>query len=445
MMPRPALLALALSLLLACPIPAAHAVTVVNPTFGGCVIQNQDGAFADSDCDHVPDVLDNCPLAANPDQSDVDRNALGDACDLVIDGLSVEPQSPMQGRSMLVHAALFNSRPYPMRNMVLKVEVPRLGLSASKELHDIQPGERLLDDLLVRIPECAPLLPTDVVVTAEYPVAPGQEEVFSGALRVPIVSSGTCTHGVGDELTVVDIVELQDVDPQNGAIYPFTIRNNWPESKAYVLSVQGTDPWGNAVIEPGSVIVVPAGQAREGALRLFAYPGQTGPHSFTLSVNARDDAKQVVLQARIPSTASAPQPPSQQLVFGALGFLAVAVLIILVVAFMRRKHRRALSRKLKETNEHVHPAPMKREPQGHGAHAHPAAGHAHPAHDVKERMREASEKAALRREEKKADELRERLDAQAEKELHGDGAKASGRDAKGRFLPGKGKGGHGKK
>ncbi|MEM6377800.1 MAG: thrombospondin type 3 repeat-containing protein, partial [Bacteroidota bacterium] len=40
----------------------------------------------DTDLDGVPDDLDNCVLAANPDQSDLDNDGLGDACDDDIDG-----------------------------------------------------------------------------------------------------------------------------------------------------------------------------------------------------------------------------------------------------------------------------------------------------------------------------------------------------------------------
>lgn len=34
----------------------------------------------DADRDGIPDVQDNCPKAANPDQTDVDRNGIGDIC-----------------------------------------------------------------------------------------------------------------------------------------------------------------------------------------------------------------------------------------------------------------------------------------------------------------------------------------------------------------------------
>ncbi|MCA9546939.1 MAG: thrombospondin type 3 repeat-containing protein, partial [Myxococcales bacterium] len=40
---------------------------------------------ADADGDGVLDAVDNCPLAANPDQADLDNDRLGDACDPDID------------------------------------------------------------------------------------------------------------------------------------------------------------------------------------------------------------------------------------------------------------------------------------------------------------------------------------------------------------------------
>ena len=47
---------------------------------------NSNNAVTDTDDDGIQDAQDNCALAANPDQSDLDNDGIGDACDEDIDG-----------------------------------------------------------------------------------------------------------------------------------------------------------------------------------------------------------------------------------------------------------------------------------------------------------------------------------------------------------------------
>jgi hypothetical protein len=332
-----------LGLLVLCILLASsvHAVTVGNPSFGGCVISTSNGAVNDADCDRTPDPVDNCPLTTNPDQVDSDHNGIGDACDLVIEEVTVEPETPMQGRSMVVNIALINNRAYPMRNLVVKAEAPALGVAQSEDVSLIAPGDRSRTELVMRVPDCAKPTFTDVAAIVEYPFAPGQKEVFSQAIKVPVVASGLCSADAGVDKTIVNILDVQDVDPVKGALYPFTVHNAQAESRAYVLGVSGLEPWGSAEIHPGSVIVVPAGESRDGALQVWAKEGATGKHTFTLTVQAKDDIKQVMLLATIPQ--QAPQDglsASSEFLWSIIGFLGLLLLMGVVLILVKRVEKK---------------------------------------------------------------------------------------------------------
>lgn len=312
------------------------AVLPGDPGFSGCVIAHQGQALRDVDCDRTPDAFDNCPLTNNPDQVDRDQNGIGDYCDLVIDEIVIEPNAPMQGRSMIATVYVMNNRAYPMKNVVVKMEIPRLGVATNEDISVIAPGERAKRELLVRIPECAATRYTDIAIYAEYPFAPGQSEVFQQHLKVPVVSGGTCSQDPGADTTVVNILEIQDVHPESGALYPFTIHNMQSESRAYVLSTEGLEEWGYAEIHPGTVIVIPSGEARDGAIQVWAREGMSGRKGFTFTVQARDDVKQTLLTANVPEMVQ-PSNPGPQLFFGLLAFLLILLAAGLYLIFRKRK------------------------------------------------------------------------------------------------------------
>jgi hypothetical protein len=52
------------------------------------------GANANSDADAVPDVADNCPLVANPTQTDLDGDWVGDACDNCLSAANADQSDP---------------------------------------------------------------------------------------------------------------------------------------------------------------------------------------------------------------------------------------------------------------------------------------------------------------------------------------------------------------
>ena len=332
--------------ILALAIAAAPALAVYpgDPGYRGCVMLTDDGQFDDTDCDKVPDIADNCPLTHNIDQSDVDRNGIGDACDILITEFRIEPETPIQGRSLVATVTVMNNRAYAVRDLRVKVEIPALGLFASDTIGVIDAGRIASRELVTRIPECAPLRPTDVVAIVEHQYGPREIEVFTAPARVLVAPSGQCAQdNPGVDRTIVDIIEAQDVNPIEGALYPFTIRNNEAESKAYVLSVSGI-AWGYAEIYPGSVVVVPPGEARDGSVRVWSRPGWTGRQSFTFTVQARDDAKQLLLLAEIvpsPQELREPVPAGVRMLLGALAFVLVAVLLVAALLYARRKGKKS--------------------------------------------------------------------------------------------------------
>ncbi len=326
--------------LLAIPV---HAVYPGDPGYRGCVMLTEDGQFDDTDCDKVPDIADNCALTHNVDQSDVDRNGIGDACDIVISELRIEPTTPMQGRSIVATVRIMNNRPYAVRDLDVKLEIPRLGLFSTDKGGGLDAGGIATREVGTGRPDCAPGTFTDVVAIVEHQYGVRQTEVFSQAVRVPVVQSGLCgedTPGAGR--TTVDIIEAQDVNAVEGALYPFTIKNNEAESKAYVLSIDGIERWGYGEIYPGGVIVIPAGEARDGALRIWSDPAWSGKQSFTFTVQSRDDAKQIVLVADItpsPQDIAPAAAPGTKLLLGLLAFLVVLLVLGGALYVLRHHHR----------------------------------------------------------------------------------------------------------
>ncbi|MHB8633551.1 MAG: thrombospondin type 3 repeat-containing protein [Thermoplasmatota archaeon] len=55
----------------------------------------------DRDGDGIPDFADNCPAIANPDQADLDRDGIGDVCDLDMDGDGIQDKAPGNPHAIL--------------------------------------------------------------------------------------------------------------------------------------------------------------------------------------------------------------------------------------------------------------------------------------------------------------------------------------------------------
>jgi hypothetical protein len=71
-----------------------HENTNSEPLAWRFTVEDPDGTpILDADLDGVPDAADNCDLAANPDQADLDGDGIGDVCDADIDGDGVDNEA----------------------------------------------------------------------------------------------------------------------------------------------------------------------------------------------------------------------------------------------------------------------------------------------------------------------------------------------------------------
>ncbi len=305
------------------------------PSFGGCYISTGKALLEDLDCDKVPDIADNCLGIANPDQGDQNANGLGDACDLVVNSIIIDPLVVMEGRAFLVIVTVTNYRPYELRNVDLRIQVPELGLEQVEYVTSVKQGEEKRYEFYLRSPDCVRPKDYDVVLFVEMPKSPGVKEYFYLPARMGVASGGTCTEApTGEGKSIINILEVQDIDPEKGGLYPFTIVNREATGQAYVLTTDGLEDWGGAQIQPRSLIVVPAGESRDGLLTVFANEGATGERAFTLTLRSQNDAKQVVLRARMKDTL--PGASAQRfLLFGL--FIIGAILILAGFFFLARQ------------------------------------------------------------------------------------------------------------
>ncbi len=318
----------------------SHATPPFAPrqTFGGCFISTGKGLLEDLDCDKAPDIVDNCIGVPNPTQTDQNQNNVGDDCDLIVDRIDIDPQGVMEGRSFTVTATLTNYRAFELRNVQLTVQVPELGLEMKEYVDRIEAGEQGRYVFYMRLPNCVRAKDYDVVLFVEFPAGPGMQEFFYIPTKMGAVSSGMCEQGLPDFKSIINILDIQDVDKENGGVYPFTIVNAEPYGQAYVLTIEGTEEWGNYEIRPRSLIVVPAGESREGEIVLYANDDAEGEHGFLLTLRSKADAQQVLLKARIKQ--DEPGPSAQR--YTQLG-IVIVVLIIIVTAigiFLHKAERR---------------------------------------------------------------------------------------------------------
>jgi len=218
----------------------------------------------DTDCDGVPDRDDNCPTVPNPDQRDSSGDGRGDACNLNVACSPLVMTGLDAGKAIAIQVEAQNNMPVEAGTIRYSAAIPQLGVGDQRIEQGLARGDIGGTTLRIRIPECAPAGRYTLTCTASAGGA-----TSTAYIPIQIAASSACSPGGDSGAT---IYEMQDVIAGSpyGAVFPITITNDGERQRSYVLSVDGILPWGDYVFEEGGVIVVPAGQTKTTALRVFA-------------------------------------------------------------------------------------------------------------------------------------------------------------------------------
>ncbi|MFH1650179.1 MAG: hypothetical protein ABIA93_06520 [Candidatus Woesearchaeota archaeon] len=303
---------------------------------GTCSISTGHGLLVDTDCDKTPDDADDCPLVENPDQSDVDRDGVGDACDLVFSSVSYQNEIS-GGRSVVASYELKNNLGFPANNVRVGISIPDSGLQQIMAVGFLEPGSSYSGEITLRIPSCFPSGTYHLVLTADFLAADAPAQVWR---EQPLnVMEGTCSQEE-NRTTLIDVYEIQDVRVGETARYPITITNKESRGRQYTIEVEGID-FGTVSFEPGTVLVVPQGASQTVVLEITPLADASGNHVFYLTVFSDGFQEKIILTTRVE-----PGIPISEVKMVIFEYI-ILLLLIVGVLILVLKHRERLNKRIR--------------------------------------------------------------------------------------------------
>lgn len=316
---------LALLVLLMLPSPAL--------SLQGCAVEGPGGYIPDSDCDGTPDRFDNCPSSPNSQQEDMNRNGVGDACDLLIEEILVMPDTHVRsGEFAHLLVRMINNRDRPLQDISAVVENDRLDVREVRGLDFLPAGESAELDFWFRIPKCARAQEYDLTITTR--LADGAQ-----VHEIPIVVEQGEACGTADgplDATIINVVGKVDIDRGQSALIPITITNLGESQATYHLAMGDLGEWGVWRIDPRASVTIPAGHEDAAYLHLQTN-GRTKAGTAVLELIITADGQQtripIDVYVRAPFRSAAPIWPVilQAGVILLLIALIVAAIIVAVI------------------------------------------------------------------------------------------------------------------
>jgi hypothetical protein len=297
-------------------------------------------AMPDVDCDGAVDMYDNCPHVQNSDQSDTNRNGVGDVCDILVEEIELAPDNVIrQGESTKITLRLYNNRPYPLEDISLGARNAELNMNEVKHVDMLPPGKQMAVDFQLRIPACAPVGNHVIVISSALRMH-GDTSSDVQHKTIQVQQGTACKEPVGSlDTTTVGMLDAITIDRGENAIIPITVTNDGADEKIYSLLVQGADTLGTWSIDPASLTV--KGRSAAKAYVSVQTSAMTPPgQQKILIVIVSQDRKE-----SIPVTISvrAPIPEEQKefpQIFQYVLLVAVILLIIAALFIASRKPKR---------------------------------------------------------------------------------------------------------
>ena len=270
---------------------------------------------------------------------------------MVIQDIVLDPATKVQaGRGLFASVRVKNFGEDTEESLKITVSLPALDIKATEYIDELETDEATTsEDMFLRIPSCTK--PGDYVVKAEVTFADG-DEVVTKQTTITITEDDECSlvkpgTGTGkDEKTVITVPGKQDVVKGTvGTAYPVIIENTGVTDRSYQISVGGIDSWASYRLDPGSYIVVKAGQTQ--TVYVYITPkadSVAGEKIFTINIETANDKKQVALTANVVEGQSQEKPFNldfgnykQLMIMGIIGLVVLAIILLVLIGLTKTK------------------------------------------------------------------------------------------------------------
>ncbi|NQV09460.1 hypothetical protein HQ529_06435, partial [Candidatus Woesearchaeota archaeon] len=237
------------------------------------------------------------------------------------------------GRSLLSTVRLKNYGAKNEDGVKVTVSIPDLGISASDYIDELEAGDSVTsEELYMRIPASTETGDYSIKIEVLYDDGDEKETAYETLTIVGEEGSMPLPNQPAGETTVT-VPESRDVETGGSAAYPVTITNAGSTSTTYTLSVSGLDAWGSFSLDPGNVLVVPAGGTTSAFLTVHANDDAVaGVYNFAVGVSTNEGTQTVSLEANVGGEAAG-SSFKRALELGVIVLVIILVILGLIIGF----------------------------------------------------------------------------------------------------------------